>query len=279
MANTIKYYQDLITDRYVQNAAAIGIVINPALWSSTNLDRLFIYAVAVCAWTIDSLMDLFKADVNEIIAKKKPHTAQYYAELAKSFQYGFSLIPDTVVFDNTGYTAEQIEASKIVKVAAAIELPSGAYIKVAKTNGTALTALSVNEVAALQQYMNRVKDFGVYPLVVQSSPADNLKLGITVVYDPLVLNNTGNRIDGTGTGVVAAAIRLYLQNLPFNGVLSLQKLTDEIQKVSGVSDLALTYAGARYGSLNYQGINISYTPNSGYLTIADNDLTITYVAQ
>jgi hypothetical protein len=277
MAQSISYYKELITNEYVNRAAAIGITINPQAWSATNLDRCFIHAVSVCAWMLHSLFDLFKSDVNETIGAMKPHSLRWYAEMAKKFQYGFALPEDSDVYDNTGVDDEDVLQSKIVAYSAVTEQIRGLRIKVAKAGEIDLAPLTNDELDAFTAYMRRIKDAGV-KLNITSQVADSLRLVLTVVYNPLVLTATGSRIDGIAAAPVKDAIRAYLKNLPFNGILSLQKLIDEIQKVDGVADLHVNSARARYGLLPFSNINIKYKPDSGYLRISDDDLLINYVA-
>ena len=187
MANSISYYQEQITTTYVSNAASVGVVIDPTTWSVVNLDRCVIYAVAVCAWVIDNLMDLFKADVNETISLLKPHSLRWYAQKAKAFQFGFNLVPESDVYDNTGIDNAVIAASKVVSYAAVVEQTRGLRIKVANDNGIDLEALTDAELDAFIFYMKEVKDAGV-KLNITTAVADDLKANITIVYNPLVLN-------------------------------------------------------------------------------------------
>ena len=277
MAQTIKYYQDSITNAYVSNAAAIGVIIDPTKWSTVNLDRCFIYAIAVITWTIDCLFDRFKADVNEIISGQKLHSLRWYAAKAKQFQYGYNLVSEADYYDNTGIDTTLIDASKIINYAAVVEDVRGLRIKVATTTGNDLVPLSQAQLNAFKFYMKEVTDAGV-KRTVTTAVADSLKLGLRIVFNPLVLNSAGSRIDGTSATPVQDAIYLHLKNLPFNGVLSLQKLVDIIQAVEGVEDLNLDSAAARYGALSFANINISYLPDAGYLRIANGDLSLTFIA-
>lgn len=278
MAQTIQYYQTQITNAYVANAAAIGITITPAQWSVTNLDRCIIYAVAVCAYLLNSLFDLFKADVDETISAMKPHSLRWYALTSKAFQYGFSLVADADYYNNTGIDADVIAASKIISNVAVTEQTRGLRIKVAKLVNGDLAPLNNAELPAFQFYMKVVKDAGV-KLNITTSVADNLKNSITIIYNPLVLNAFGERIDGTEPSPVQNAIRLFLKNLPFNGVFSIQKYEAKLLEIDGVTDLKINSISARYGVLPFANINISYTPDSGYLRIVDADLEINFIAQ
>ncbi len=279
MAQTIQYYQTQITDAYVANAATIGITINPAQWSVTNLDRCVIYAVAVCAFLLNSFFDLFKADVDETISAMKPHSLRWYALKSKAFQYGFSLVADADYYNNTGIDADVVTASKIVSNVAVTEQTRGLRIKVAKLVSGDLAPLNlVTELPAFQFYMKQVKDAGV-KLNITTSVADNLKNNITIVYNPLVLNASGQRIDGTAATPVQTAVKLFLKTLPFNGVFSIQKFEAKLLEIDGVTDLKVNSISARYGVLPFDNINISYTPDSGYLRIEDADLVISFIPQ
>jgi hypothetical protein len=278
MAQTIQYYQTQITNAYVANAATIGIYIRPELWSVTNMDRCVIYAVAVCAYLLNSLFDLFKADVDETISAMKPHSLRWYALKAKAFQYGFSLVADADYYNNTGIDADVVAASKIVSNVAVTEQTRGLRIKVAKLVSSDLAPLGTTELAAFQFYMKQVKDAGV-KLNITTSVADNLKNDITIIYNPLVLNASGERIDGTDPLPVQNAIRSFLKNLPFNGVFSIQKYEAKLLEIDGVTDLKINSISARYGLLPFANINISYTPDSGYMRIADADLSLNFLPQ
>lgn len=279
MANSIAFYQQQITQAYVANAATLGVTIDPTSWSATNIDRCVIYAVAVAAYILDGFFDLFKADVNETISLLKPHTLRWYAEKAKQFQYGFNLFGDTDTYNNTGVTEDDVLASKVVDYAAVVETQRGLRIKVAKDNGIDLEALTTPELDAFKFYMDRVKDAGV-KLNITSAAADDLKSAITIIYNPLIINSQGQRIDGNSTTPVQSAINTFLKNLPFNGIFSVQKFVDAIQAVEGVTDLQITQISARYGTIPFANINVSYTPDSGYLRINQpTDLVLIFISE
>ena len=243
--------------------------------SAVAIWLLFIDIVAECAYSLELLFDYFKADVNEIIAAKNPHTERWYAEKAKAFQLGQSLPADTDSYDNTGLSESAIAASKIIAYAAVVEQVSGIRVKVAKKSGSDLGPLTTPELTAFKAYMQRVKDAGVR-LNITSSIADALLLALRIKYDPQVLYATGARIDGTSTSPVKDAIKAHLLALPFNGIFSIQKLVDSLQAVEGVLDLSVDAVQAKYGALAFTSVNIEVIPDSGYLRIADADLTINY---
>lgn len=274
MARPLKEYRDIILAQFA------GDPVLAPLFTSTSavaLFRLIAGIVGWFGWTIDSLHDTFKIEVDEIIATKKPHSERWYAVKALAFQLGFALDWESDVYDNTGVSEDLVEASKIIKYAAVREQVRGLRIKVAKLVGTDLGPLSNVELDAFTQYMRVIKDAGV-KLFISSTVADQLLLGLVIRYDPLVLNSNGARLDGVTATPVKDAIIEFLKNLPFNGVFSVQKLIDAIQNVEGVIDVAITAVQTKYGLLPFTTVNISVIPDSGYLRMEDANLSITYQA-
>lgn len=284
MARTVDEIKQTITDAYVANMAANGITVDTAAWSKTNLVKLIIYVVAFCTYTLETLQDIHKADVDATIKELKPHTTRWYANKALAFQYGFNLLPDDDLFDNTGYTDTQIENSKVVDYAAVVEQVNvygrvSLRIKIAHDNGTDLEPVSDPEKDGFTEYMQRIKDAGVR-LQIDSLPADSLKQTWRIYYDPLLLSSEGARLDGLSATPVIDAIKNYLKNLPFNGVYVDQYHIDAVQAVEGVVTCELDLCQSKYGLLPFSNVNALFTPDAGYLRFADDeDLIITYIAQ
>lgn len=235
------------------------------------------HAVAVCVWTSEVVYDLFRRETDEKIAAMKPHSLRWYALKAKAFQYGFNLVLESDYYNNAGIADTVIAASKIVAYAAVVEQTRGLRIKVARDAGTDLAPLSVNQLDAFKAYMARVKDAGV-KLLITSDPADSIKGKIDVYYNPLVLNSNGGRNDGVSADPVREAFKLYLKNLPFNGVFVLQNLVDVLQAVDGVKIIDIKEMQAKYGALAYTAFRVEYLPDAGYLRIYnDADLELTFI--
>lgn len=279
MAKSVNEWYKIIEAQYVTEMAAVGVEVDPSTWSQANHQRIFLYTMAVVAYIPGVLQDLFRAEVEEVIANKNPHTGQWYVNKAKDFQYGFSLVPEKDYYDNTGIAPNVIAASKIVAYAAFVEEPF-VRLKVAKLAAGKLAKLNpADELPAFQEYVRRYRDAGVKlkPETITSTDPDKLRLKLRVKYDPLVLNTTGARIDGTESAPVPAAIDAYLSNIDFNGLFSVQKLVDEIQKVDGVNDLHIDSISTKYGALPFKSVDIDFVPDAGYLIIDPADLNITYI--
>lgn len=278
MARTVPEIQQEIIDVVQSDTTLNGRLTST---SATSLWRLFTYVFAFAANIVEKLYDTFTSDVREIIAKQKPHTLRWYVEKVKAFQYGYNLPPDTDIYDNSALTEEQIATSKIVKYAAATRSrrTNGRLflrIKAAKEVSGDLGALSNAEKTALDDYIFRIADAGVdYQL--DSLPADKLKQRWRIFYNPELLTDTGDRIDGSVAQPVRNGIKNYLFNLPFNGEFRTTFHQDAVQAIEGVVDCKLEMCQASYGALPFTTISVAYTPDAGYLRFyQDADLEIIY---
>jgi hypothetical protein len=246
--------------------------------SNVALYKLWIWITATCIWTLEKLHDIFKLEVEDTISKKNPHTPEWYVEKAKAFQYGYALVPEKDYYDNTGIADDVVEASKIVKFAAMPEDPF-LRLKVAKLVGLNLAKLDAAELIAFKAYVKRYKGAGVKlnDTTITSGDPDNLRVVLRVKFNPLVLNSTGARLDGTSATPVPDAMKSYLYNIDFNGLFSTQKLEAFILAVDGVEDVKIDSIQRKYGALPYTSVDIDFVPDSGYLIINDVDLIPTYI--
>lgn len=282
MARSITEIQTTITNVYVANMAAAGYTIDPSAWSATNLQRLFIYVVAFSTYTVEFLFDVLTMDTNTAITELKPHSLRWYANKAKLYQHGFNLVPESDLYDNTGYTEQQIDSSKIVDYAAVVEQANefgrvSLRIKLATETGSDLAPLSSDELTGVTEYFQRIKDAGVR-LQIDSLPADAITMTWDVYYDPLILAGNGSRLDGMASEPVRDAIKNYLKNLPFNGVYVPTYHIDAVQAVDGVVIPAITEVQVKYGLLPFTTVNTEYLPDAGYLRFYDEeDLIINYI--
>ena len=257
MARTIaQIQQDIINAKNADTTlAALTSTSSTAIW------LLWSYIVATCQWTLEVLFDQHKSEVTGILSTQKPHTLQWYVTMAKLFQLGVTLPRDTDVYPSTTSSA------LIIKYAAAEEFTTGVVrIKVATLSGASLGPISTGDLASSGAYMNRIKDAGVRLQLTSNGP-DNLHLKTQIFYDPLVLDSSGARLDGTSTTPVEDAINIFLENLPFNGLFILNRLIDAIEKVEGVVICNVILAEATHASLPYTPITYEYSPDAGYMIL------------
>ena len=280
MARTTELiYADLIAKKEAEpGLAVLSSTSRTAIW------RLWLYIVAYAIHTLEVLFDVHKVEVSDALLLLKPHTARWYRNKSLAFQYGFNLYPDTDVFNNEGYTPEQVEASKIIKYSAVTEATneSRLIVKIATEDGNKeLAPIAEPQKESFDAYINEIRDAGVKVTVINYLP-DVLRLHIKIYYNPLVLTSSGVSIL-TGKKPVEIALQEFMKELPFDGELILSALVDKLQRTEGVDIPHLVSAasswinseGSDYG--NFENIAVKKIPVSGYFKI-ENFNNIEYIA-
>jgi len=270
MARSIQTLYDLIVAEKNATPELAGLTSN----SATAIWRLWAWVTASVLFTVETMHDLFKAEISILLQALKPGTLPWYQALCKSFQYGHNL---QWISGKYGYATID-EAAMIVKQASVTEGNRGLVIKIATETAGELQPLSAPQEAAFTSYIARRKYAGTKVSIVNSA-ANLLKVIGTIIYDPLVIAADGTNI-ASGERTIDLAIKAYLRNLPFNGRLRLSSLVDAIQAVEGVYDVSVTMAH-KYGTYDYAEIPISHIPESGYFKVDPaNPLssTLTYQA-
>lgn len=277
MARTIAEIQADIIDQ-IQSDPTLNGLTSP---SATALWRLFTYVVASAIWVLEKLFDAHVAEVLERVAKLKPHSLRWYQGKALDFQYGSDLPEGEDSYDNSNLTPDQVAAQMIVAQAAVVEENGTLVVKITKEVSGELEPLSTAEVDSFTAYIEEVKDAGV-AISVRSFNPDKLKIEADIYYDPLVLNEQGQRLDGTDNEPIQNAIKDFLRELPFNGAFVKAKLVDKLQDVSGVyvPEIRLCQA-AKFDTTIFTTVDIEYNPFSGFLRIYDDvvDLDLTFISQ
>ncbi len=276
MARTIQEIQKEQFD----NIAADENMVELTSTSKTAIYRLFVFVVAFSVWVLENLFDTHKKEVLDIIEQKMPHRPSWYRTKALAFQYGFDLIEDTDKYDNTGFTDDIIEASKIIKYSAVTQNAGQLLIKIAAETDGVLSPITAPQKASFDAYVLEIADCGVKYIVVNNLP-DILLLNLQIFRDPLVLDANGMSIL-SGNYPVEEAILAYMKELPFNGELVLAHLVDKLQQVAGVKIPNIVNAESQIVDLSTgvylppQPITVKTVPESGYFTIPNFD-NVSYV--
>ncbi len=231
--------------------------------SQVAIWRLWTRIVASAMFDLGNLFDFHKAEMQDIIAAKKSHTLQWYVAKARAFQYGATLPPDTDVYSPV---APAGDPSLIVAFAAAVELGNEVRVKVAKVASGVLTKLLPAELTAFFGYMQRIKDAGVRINCTSDDP-DTFLPTMIIHYDPLILNNLGQRLDGTAPEPVKDAVNTFLSNIPFNGRFILDDFITAMMAVDGVKVAEVSVVEATYAAYPPLTITNWYTPDAGYLAL------------
>jgi len=266
MALTIQQYYDILAAEKATMSTLTNL--QPSLDDSQTLLndlttpskvarwRLELWLAAFLAFIIDSAYDRFIAEVETKEAAAAPGTLQWLRkQLVNLFQYGYEL---TFVDDAPGYSTIDAGARIVVQAAVTQDANGLVTVKVAKDDGSGgLTALSSPELTAVDQFVNMIKDAGTVHVAL-SLNADLLKLLGTIYYDPL-MGLSAIQTD------VTSAVNNYLRNLPFNGKVNLNKLTDAIQEVPGVIGIILPSFEAAGAGGSYSTYNYEYKTLAGYI--------------
>lgn len=260
---------EILTTREKKNLSS------PSNSSKLSRWRLIVFAVAYNIGLLEILMDVFRQEIESLIANNHPHTALWYIDQSKKFQYGFDY-PETTIggYDNTGVNEEDVQASMIISRASVQSLAGRLKIKVAKESDGKLEPLTYTERQAFSHYMSLVKDAGTIIEVI-SRPPDDIRVSMDVYFDPQVIDLNGARIDGTSEDPVGEAIEVFLSNLKFNGEFITDDFEDHIRAVEGVEIINLRSIEGRFGLNLYQPIEETYLSDSGYMTLS-NDSSITF---
>lgn len=236
--------------------------------------RLFMWVTAFGIFSLESLMDIFQAEVEETILANQFGQLRWYQTVSLAFQLG-----DQLVWNGQYWEYELLDADKqIVTQAAATVTGSQITLKVAKGTLPAIVPLSTAELTSFIYYMKGSNspnaNDGIAPagtlLEIISSESDDLKFAMDVFYDPLVLASDGSLLSNPAVFPVEDAINDFINTLPFDSVFKVIGLVDAIQAVEGIDNVVTLACDAKSaGASVYTDIlpvqGQKYTTFSGYL--------------
>ena len=273
----VQILEELLT---AKNSNATLSSIN--LSSKTSIWRQFLEVVAWAIFNFQLAVNLHLQEIQDLIANQKVFNLRRYQKETLRFQYGFDLLEDSDEFKTTFLvngveteaTEEQIEAYKVIKYAACNRVISDGKVRIIlKIAPENMDEILPDEVmTAFGRYIEEIAPAGDNVRFVNYLP-DMLRFAFKIKYDPKVLLSNGMHIVNANYPV-QDAINTFLQNLPFNGELSIQKLETAILSAEGVDDLQTLSIetkwitpGVGYGY--YQPVAMSVIPESGRFKIED----------
>lgn len=238
-------------------------------FSAVSLESIWFSIVASAIYVLETLFDLFRADVDKKISGAVVASIPWYHKIALEFQYG-----DSLVFDEAtqGFVYPVVDTTKqLVKFAACRDMGGGVYVLVsgADSSGNPV-ALSQDVLSAFESYLRERKPAGVL-LSVNSLNPDLVRSVMTVQYDPQVLTPDGELITDPSVKPVEDAVNAYLNGIVYGGVLNKTKLVDAVQGARGVIDVVLTSVsvkpanGSSYEVVtgnNYRSVGGSFKSNN-----------------
>lgn len=233
MARTI----ETIYNRMIEAKEAKGELSGLTSSSHTAVWRLIMYICAVVIWSLESLFDRLRTEINHAIDTSRPGTVPWYYSQVLAYQHGDELVWDDV---NFRYIYTQIDEGKqIIRRCAIQEGENVLFFKVSKLDGQELpVALTPAEVSAFTQWLNKIKFAGIR-VFVSSKNADLVRPSLVVYYNRLVMKSDGTLISD-GSTPVQDAISAYLAGIDYGGYINKTRLVDAIQEAAGVRDVVLT---------------------------------------
>lgn len=242
--------------------------------SSVAIWRLWAYVTAAVMFTVETLFDLFKSEVEGIIATQKPGSLLWYRAVCLGYKPGIGLVVEN---GRVGYPPAANEVPSLLAQCSVREAADGLVIKIAKEVSSELEPLATDEQNAFSAFLAKVKYAGTELRIINSGAELLLVYGV-VFYDPILLTASGTLL-ADGSRPVDIAVQNYLRNLPFDGRLKSTALITAILSAPGVVDFQLTGLSAKYEDNPLEPIVVSRIPNSGHFKIKpDTPLsnTLTY---
>jgi len=282
MAKSINEYYDLIVRVKEGSSELQGLtplndgshkyLNDNASGSRIAIWRMWAYIMAVIAWLLDTMFDKHKTEVDAIAQSLHYGTLRWYHRIALEFQYG-----DTIIWNGFKYTYSQPDPQKqIIKRVAVMANDGVLQFKVATLNAAGRPEkLKLAQINAFAGYINDMAYPGTNYTIISQNP-DQLRIGLRVYYDALVFNPDGSLIADDSVFPVKDAVAGFISNLPFNGRMNIQSLTDAIQAVDGVQDIVLDVVQARYGVLPWATVQREYVPFAGHMVLDEQTSSIQY---
>lgn len=273
MARTIETIKQEITDAFLANEHVRQLYdlsetdTFDATFSKASIESLLFHAVAVCAQTVERLVEEHRKYVEEAVSENVPATIPWYHAKSLAYRDGYALTFDNerLVFD---YTPEAKADSKaaVVRYAAVRDEDYSVKLLVAADGGGAPTPLDAPCLERFKEYIDRIKPAGI--VVNISSPrADEVQVSAKVALDPLQYNPDGSLVSDATRRPVEEAIRNYFRNITYGGTMSHMHLEDAIQSVEGVENVDIIQVNVRpAGTTAWTAAPSRYTATGGCFT-------------
>jgi hypothetical protein len=234
-----------IKDSILQNLSLDLSESNFALWN------LLVDGVVSAIYVFEKLMDAYKAELEDKIAKKRIGSLSWYIDRTKEFQLG-----DDVVFNADGtisYPVVDVN-KRLVAFATASESGNKVTIKVAKLADQELVPFSSEELLQLTNYVRKIMVAGTDLEVVSLLP-DIIHVEATIYYNPIY---------------AMSAVETYLSTALFayktnkeDSMFVKNDFIDYLRGVTGILDVDITLLEGIQGE-NTTTISRNYEIVAGY---------------
>lgn len=265
MARSINEIKSEITTEFMRNeeaAARYGFAPGANFedyFGAASVENILAYVWAVCAWSVEQLVARHRSEVTAEVEELVAHRPKWYRDKVLAFMAGKELEADSDTYDTGGMSESEIAACRVVKHAVATESRDASIltIKVAGESGGSRAPIGAEEERELKAYISEIKDAGVRVSLVNME-ADTFGCNVDVYYNAMLR-------PGEVQEECVAAIKEYIENLPFNGEYTNMALVDRLQEVEGVKIVELRGSTARAANESTTSpINARLTPAAGY---------------
>ncbi len=257
MADSIEVIEEMIETQIAADPNIEVLDTNPSLIA---MFKNFRHAIAFVLNFFQRQQDDYETRIVGIVNTRELYTDEWWQEQMFAYQYG-----DLLLFINKVFQYAIVDPTKCP-----IQLctPSGSggviTLKCASLVGGVPQQLTISQQAGAQSYAEQKRPCGL-DVVVQSYPADLLKLYFNIYYDPQ-LDESELRV------LVEAAINNYINTLStinFNGVFYVNKLFDALQVIPGVikDQVIPTELAAKSTIVAYADFTSHYQSVAGYMVI------------
>jgi len=243
MARTVAEINSYIVDRWVENAASIGVTVNPDLWSKRNLLRLFIYSVAIGISLLEQLMDEHEARIEQTSDRSAAASSLWLQQKMFEFQYSETDPQFVSLIDDTPQYAVIDTSLRIITACSVTSVSSGdVTLKCAKTVNGAFAALAINEKSSAQGYVDTIGTAGI-DYTVESKNPDQLYVDVDLYFQ--------GQFSATIKAATISAYASWLQQqfvTKFGGQIKMSDLEGMFRNIPGMNDVVLKNVRGRKDS-------------------------------
>ena len=208
--------------------------------SQTAIYTLWKFIMSSSIFLLESLMDVLKVDIETAIANQAIGSDKWVKDRVDEFQYStgtpqvLQIVNDVASYDPIDLTLQIISRSSV-------ETAANRTVSVKVATGEPPVALSGAQKTSLEGYLDKISFAGVGPTVT-SLASDKLFLEGEIFFD--------GQFASTISADVIAGIEGYMAALDFDtnkpaGKVNVERLTDAVQDVTGVTDFIITNLAIR----------------------------------
>ncbi len=254
MARTIAEIKQEMTSAFMAESAVrdkYGFTASDTFegkFSKVSIEGLLFYVVAFGIWVLEKLFDTHKEEVSTMLAELTPHTTRWYRNRV------LSMVP-------SGQEEPPVKYCSVDD--------RGCRLKVKIAGGSAGNRQPVsNDIYnAVVSHLGEEKDAGL-KIVVVNEDSNRLKAALRVWYDPMELVPSDKPVE--------EALKAYVSNLDFDGLLSRNGIVDVLREVPGVEMVHIDQLQTKYAENAWRDFRNQERAESGYWGIVDADVTVVY---